>query len=638
MATLDDLKDDASNLQDELRVINEIIAGASFSLKQDFEDAFQRGITEAKRYQSEFQNLAGKLQNLAREESLLLEKAKQGQNVKNQLLAVQNKLSVAQNDLTAKQNEIAAAGINLDQQHLANITLAGNELANSVTESQTLNDSLQRAIPIEQRLGSILKDNLDKIDKTGSLSKIFSGELGKALNVTDLLKIGFTFIVKGAFDASAQAASFRKELGISVKSSYELRSNMAAISFSTENSFINVERLAKGFVDLSKTTGLVADFGGRTLETFTVLNQQLGLGVEQSANLSLYARLQSQDTEQVLSNTVDTVGALIQQNGVALNTSAILKDIASASAATAVSLEKNPQLLAEAAVQARLFGSNLAQVEQIAGRLLDFEQSISAELEAELLSGRQINLEKARLAALNNDLATLSEELANNEAAIESFAKGNRIQQDAIATALGLSREELAKITLQQEFNNLSAEQFKDTYGEITYQQLQSRSVQERLADSLAKIAEIGANLGAIFGPFFDGLAAITAQAPVLYGIMGGLAVRSIVAAIGSITAASFLTGPFGAALAGAAVGGLFAAVNQGTQKVAALADGGIVTQPMRPIVGEAGPEAVIPLNELYGRFDKMNTTLENIYNKSGQVNINGNSVGTAFSMATYNL
>jgi len=568
----------------------------------------------------------------------LINKINSGQNVAKEIEKEKLRIETDRDNLLRKVEILRRNGVILDEESLSKLQENFDFQLGSLDTTSRINDEKQKSIPIEQRLGSILKDNLDKIDKTGSLSKIFGGELGKALKTIDLLKIGFPFIVKGALDASAQAASFRKELGISVESSYELRSNMAAISFSTENSFINVERLAKGFVDLSKTTGLVADFGGRTLETFTVLNQQLGLSVEQSANLSLYARLQSEDTEQVLTNTVDTVGALIQQNGIALNTSAILRDIASASAATAVSLEKNPQLLAEAAVQARLFGSNLAQVEQIAGRLLDFEQSISAELEAELLSGRQINLEKARLAALNNDLATLSEELANNEAAIESFAKGNRIQQDAIANALGLSREELAKITLQQEFNNLSAEEFKNTYGEITYQQLQSRSVQERLADSLAKIAEIGANLGAIFGPFFDGLAAITSNAPVLYGIMGGLATRSIVAAIGSITAASFLSGPFGAALAGAAVGGLFAAINQGTQKVATLAEGGIVTQQMRPIVGEAGPEAVVPLDKFFGALDQQTRVLETIASKNTNFSIGPQKLGTGMSLYTYNL
>ena len=43
--------------------------------------------------------------------------------------------------------------------------------------------------------------------------------------------------------------------------------------------------------------------------------------------------------------------------------------------------------------------------------LLNFEQSIEAELQAELLTGRQLNLERARLAALTGDYVTLTEEI-----------------------------------------------------------------------------------------------------------------------------------------------------------------------------------------------------------------------------------
>ena len=43
-----------------------------------------------------------------------------------------------------------------------------------------------------------------------------------------------------------------------------------------------------------------------------------------------------------------------------------------------------------------------------AGQLLDFESSITKELEAEMLIGRDLNLEKARSAALSNDQEALA--------------------------------------------------------------------------------------------------------------------------------------------------------------------------------------------------------------------------------------
>ena len=49
----------------------------------------------------------------------------------------------------------------------------------------------------------------------------------------------------------------------------------------------------------------------------------------------------------------------------------------------------------------------MSQLDGIASSLMDFESSIKNELEAELLLGKNLNLEKARQAALNNDLSTL---------------------------------------------------------------------------------------------------------------------------------------------------------------------------------------------------------------------------------------
>ena len=90
----------------------------------------------------------------------------------------------------------------------------------------------------------------------------------------------------------------------------------------------------------------------------------------------------------------------------------LLKDLANISAATTLSLGKNPKLLGEALAVTKALGMEMAQLEGIASSLMNFEDSIANELEAELLLGKNLNLEKARQAALNNDLATLATEIA----------------------------------------------------------------------------------------------------------------------------------------------------------------------------------------------------------------------------------
>jgi hypothetical protein len=75
------------------------------------------------------------------------------------------------------------------------------------------------------------------------------------------------------------------------------------------------------------------------------------------------------------------------------------------------------------------------------------------------------------------------------------------------------------------------------------------------------------------------------------------------------------------------------AAVDVGTK----FADGGIVTKPItNATVGEAGPEAIIPLSALMSEFKEMRALLSQLVNKEGVVYLDSNKVGTAMAMGTY--
>jgi hypothetical protein len=67
-----------------------------------------------------------------------------------------------------------------------------------------------------------------------------------------------------------------------------------------------------------------------------------------------------------------------------------------------------------------------------------------------------------------------------------------------------------------------------------------------------------------------------------------------------------------------------------------AFAEGGIVTKPVKGLVGEAGPEAIIPLDRLMSEFKEMRAILTQIANREGTVYLDGTKVGTAMAMSTY--
>ena len=574
-----------------------------------------------------------------------------GKEVEKEIEKIQKERSIALRKFEALQRE----GVKLTEaQKVALEEVFDNQL-DALGAISKQNTETQKTKSLFEILRGNVADFADKIDKTGTLAEILNGNFKDTVTLTRLADAAFLMLLKGAFQASDNIAAISKNTGVSADEAKRLQTNFALAAADSNKLFITSTDLNKSFSELSSQTGLIADFGGQTLITQATLTKQLGLSADAAGKLSLLSRIQSENTEGVLDTTVATVGAISKQNGVALNSKAILEEISNASAAIAVSLGKNPIELAKAAAQAKLFGANLATVDAIAGSLLDFENSITKELEAELLIGKDINLEKARLLALNNDLAGLSQELADNEEIIEAFATGNRIQQEATAAALGLNRDQLAEIALQQDFNNLSAEQFRDTYGDVTYQQLQSQSASEKFASTLEKIQGIIGDIGIAFAPFLDGLAkavGFLAQnkiaAAALIGVITTLAGISIANAIANIFASSLLTGPIaGPVLAATITAGMLAAIGSGIAMATAddmispAGYGDRILSTPKGSISLNNQDTVVAGTNLGGGSDnreakRTNMLLEQILTKQGTVKIDSTQAGTAFAMGTY--
>jgi hypothetical protein len=192
---------------------------------------------------------------------------------------------------------------------------------------------------------------------------------------------------------------------------------------------------------------------------------------------------------------------------------------------------------------------SLEQVNNIADSLLQIESSISNELEAELLTGKNLNLEQARLYALNNDMEGLSKEIAKNYGTAAEFSKMNRIQQEAAAKAVGMTREELAGTLVRAEaLKSMSGEQaekakqaFDTRVKEVGLEQAQKelkdgqlqkmmeqQSIQERFNQSIEKLKEVFVSLLAPLMPVLDIFAMILKPVGALAGILGTIVKYSI--------------------------------------------------------------------------------------------------------------
>ena len=258
--------------------------------------------------------------------------------------------------------------------------------------------------------------------------------------------------------------------------------------------------------DLTKQTGMNAQdiFSPEVLAGAAELKNTLGLAGDEAGGLAMIAQTTGGNIDDVTASIVDTTSAFNGANRSAVSQGQILRDVAKASDGIKASLGGNPKAIAKAASAARRLGMELSQVDSIASSLMDFESSIEAELEAQLLTGKNINMAKARELALNNDLAGLGKELFKNSASLAEFGKMNRIQQEAQAKALGMTRDQLGKIAYQRALEtNMTKEQAAAAAG-VRLEDMERMAVQDKLAKAADKLAQAFAPMLDILIPVAD--------------------------------------------------------------------------------------------------------------------------------------
>ena len=287
----------------------------------------------------------------------------------------------------------------------------------------------------------------------------------------------------------------------------------------------------------------------------------MGISEEATAKLALQAEATGHSLEDVKDSAFETVIGLAKSGKGAVNVQQVIEDTADVSGKLQATLGKNPKALARAAAEARALGLSLREMENVADGLLDFESSIAAEMEAELLTGKQINLEQARQFALTNDMEGLTREIGKNQSIIQAFSSGNRLQQQAIEKSLGLSSDQIAKMIFQQQVQaGMSEEQAMKAAG-INEEEMERLAMQEQFQKSLEKMAMALAPIVESFAAMMDNTSALKA---ILMGIVamkftglvaqiGAMATQMAVAGAISTAAANAIT--FGAAAIAIAAG-----------------------------------------------------------------------------------
>lgn len=196
--------------------------------------------------------------------------------------------------------------------------------------------------------------------------------------------------------------------------------------------------------------------GAETMKTFMKLNVHGGVSGEVLGKIYNISKLTGKEAGKVAEEIANQAQQSLKSLKVNVSMKAVMEGVSKVSSRVALNFGGSAKAITAAVVQAKKLGLEMDQVENIANSLLNIEDSIAAEMEAELLTGKELNLEKAREAALNGDNEALLAAMAEQGVTAAEFSKMNRIQQDALGKALGMNGDSLADMLSTQKKNEAS--------------------------------------------------------------------------------------------------------------------------------------------------------------------------------------
>ena len=364
---------------------------------------------------------------------------------------------------------------------------------------------------VEAEMRKVAAATVDAEGKVNRLKTLGAGLKVAFKNFGDTLtdpSVIFGALMKGFTAVEKEQQNFRRLTGQSADAFRGINGSLTTTS----------EYLA-GMVTLTKELGVNANvvFSPENVTTVAELTANMGMAGKEAANLAALSKVSGTNLQDNLKSTEGQFQNFVKTNKVALNFGQVLSGVANASDSVKLSLGGSQEAIGEAVMEAQKLGLSLDQVDKIAGSLLNFQSSIEAEMEAELLTGQSINLEKARELALNNDLAGVAKEIGNNQAVIQAFSSGNRLAQEATAKAMGMTREEMSGMILQQKLSeDLSIEQAAAAAG-ISVEEAQRLTTQQQITKSIEKMTQA---LAPVIGFF----ASLLSNSMVLYTVIAALA------------------------------------------------------------------------------------------------------------------
>jgi len=417
-----------------------------------------RTAKDYEKIQKEQKDIARALIRIEVERSIILEKVKSATEAqkRNYIKGLEVLLDMEE---TIKSSEVHTKGVADQAARIAESGKAFSKMAGALKEIPILGGYLSK--PFE------LAASATKRAVEQGASPLKANLIGAFKAAQQLVfQLGPAVLLKSLLDASDRLSKINQSLGTGLDGARAISQSYQQIADTDRR--LTTDKLVDGMTKYNEELGISIALEGERARSFQLNTEYLGATAQAAAKVDMLSRSIGQGSEQFTGNLAQSAVEAGKSAGVHVTLKNVMNEIGKMTATTLLNLRRKPEALAQAVVQAQKLGMSFDQIRAVASSLLDFESSIANELEAEVLTGRQLNLEKARAAALTGNDLDLMREIGNQLGTLADFEKMNVIQREAAAKAFGLQADQLGDILLKQDMiRNVGAAAEKATLEQL---------------------------------------------------------------------------------------------------------------------------------------------------------------------------
>ena len=405
----------------------------------------------------------------------------QGQNLLQQEKQVSRQLGISGNLM-----KIFADKLGVGEDAYSAMALRARQVVDHINDQDLQLNKVQKVLATMGGYWKVAGAGAASIGKS-LLGSVFDPAL--AIPIIGGLVKGVVSLFEYIVEVTSETTKFGRQLGLSTQEARKLNTEFNQYAITQGSVLANTRSLYESQIELGAALGINNILSKEILDTNIQLKDIAGIEEETRARIAETSVITGTSSRSVLNSVMAQVEGLKQATGISFNYKQVLGEASKLGGVLGLSFAKYPAQLAKSLVTIKAMGMDMKQLDSMAESFLDFESSISKEFEAQLLTGRDINLSKARELFLNNDLAGAAAEINNQLGGAAEFTKMNRIQQESFAQAMGMTRDQMADVLKQQEL--LSRIGAKDTDNAQKQYQLALKKyrTQEAMTEALGKDA-----------------------------------------------------------------------------------------------------------------------------------------------------